>query len=90
MGRFAEKQLHQVPLALAQVATASVLAERLYQREHQPLTQCSSCEVKRFTRGPVGQVSDFHEGATLELDATRLRESERSDRDLTTHSNRFA
>ena len=79
-----------MPLALEQVATASVPTDRLFQREHQPLTQCSSCAVKRFTKGPVGGVSDFHKGASLELDATRLRESKRGDRDLTTHSNRFA
>ena len=58
-----------MPLALAQVATASVLADGLFQREHQPLTRRSSCVVKRFKRGPVGQVSDIHDGVSLELDA---------------------
>ena len=58
-----------MPVALAQVATASVPTDRLIQREHQPLTQCSHRAVKRFTRGPVGEVSDIHDGASLELDA---------------------
>ena len=61
-------------LALAQVATASVPTDRLFQREHQPLTQSSRSAVKRFTRGPVGGVSDFHKGASLELDARLLSE----------------
>ena len=58
-----------MPLALAQFATASVPTDRLFQREHQPLTQCSSCVVKRFNKGPVRGVADFHKGASLELDA---------------------
>ena len=63
-----------MPLALAQVATAGVPTDRLLQREHLPLPQCSHRAVKCFTRGPVGRVSDFHDGASLELDARLLSE----------------
>ena len=69
MGRFAEKPLHQMPSALAQVATASVPTDRLLQREYLPLTECSHRAVKWFKGGLVGQVSDIHDGASLELDA---------------------